>query len=65
MLFLLVAKHITICKKDIYFHLIYQLYYAVMVYTNVRGERKEKCFPTKIPVEGNKTTANIYTHLDL
>ena len=35
-----------------------------MVYTNVRGERKEKWFPTKILVKGNKTTANIYAHLD-
>ena len=33
------------------------LYYAVMVYTNVRGERKEKWFPTKLPVKGNKTKA--------
>ncbi len=33
------------------------LYYAVMVYKNVRGERKEKWFPTKLPVIGNKTRA--------
>ena len=33
------------------------LYYAVMVYTNVKGERKEKWFPTKLPVKGNKTKA--------
>ncbi|MBQ7822401.1 MAG: site-specific integrase [Clostridia bacterium] len=33
------------------------LYYAVMVYTNVRGVRKEKWFPTKLPVKGNKTKA--------
>lgn len=34
------------------------LYYAVMVYTNVRGKRKEKWFPTKLPVKGNKTKAD-------
>ena len=28
-----------------------------MVYTNVKGERKEKWFPTKLPVKGNKTRA--------
>ena len=33
------------------------LYYAVMVYTNVRGKRKEKWFATKLPVKGNKTKA--------
>ena len=33
------------------------LYYAVLVYTNVRGERKEKWFATKLPVKGNKTKA--------
>lgn len=33
------------------------LYYAVMVYTNVRGKRKEKWFPTKLPVNGNQTKA--------
>ena len=33
------------------------LYYSVMVYTNVKGERKEKWFPTKLPVKGNKTKA--------
>ncbi len=33
------------------------LYYAVMVYRNVKGERKEKWFPTKLPVKGNKTKA--------
>ncbi len=33
------------------------LYYAVMVYRNVKGERKEKWFPTKLPVKGNKTRA--------
>ena len=26
------------------------LYYAVMVYKNVKGERKEKWFPTQLPV---------------
>ena len=36
------------------------LYYAVMVYTNVRGERKEKWFPTKLPVKGNKTKAETF-----
>ena len=33
------------------------LYYAVMVYRNVKGERKEKWFPTKLPVKGNKNKA--------
>lgn len=33
------------------------LYYAVMVYKNVRGERKEKWFPTQLPVKGNKNKA--------
>jgi len=33
------------------------LYYAVMVYKNVKGERKEKCFPTQLPVKGNKNKA--------
>ena len=33
------------------------LYYAVMVYRNVKGERKEKWFPTQLPVKGNKTKA--------
>lgn len=37
------------------------LYYAVMVYTNVRGERKEKWFPTKLPVKGNKTKAEVFS----
>jgi len=37
------------------------LYYAVMVYTNVRGERKEKWFPTKLPVKGNKTKAEAFS----
>ena len=32
-------------------------YYAVMVYANVRGKRKEKWFATKLPVKGNKTKA--------
>ena len=33
------------------------LYYAVMVYKNVKGERKEKWFPTQLPVKGNKNKA--------
>ena len=33
------------------------LYYAVMVYRNVRGEKKEKWFPTKLHVKGNKMRA--------
>lgn len=33
------------------------LYYAVMVYRNVKVERKEKWFPTQLPVKGNKTKA--------
>ena len=37
------------------------LYYAVMVYTNVRGERKEKWFPTKLPVKCNKTKAEAFS----
>ena len=37
------------------------LYYAVMFYTNVRGERKEKWFPTKLPVKGNKTKAEAFS----
>lgn len=37
------------------------LYYAVMIYTNVRGERKEKWFPTKLPVKGNKTKAEAFS----
>ena len=37
------------------------LYYAVMVYTNVRGERKEKWFPTKLPVKGNKTKVEAFS----
>ena len=37
------------------------LYYAVMVYTNVRGKRKEKWFPTKLPVKGNKTKAEAFS----
>lgn len=37
------------------------LYYAVMVYTNVKGERKEKWFPTKLPVKGNKTKAEVFS----
>lgn len=37
------------------------LYYAVMAYTNVRGERKEKWFPTKLPVKGNKTKAEAFS----
>ena len=32
-----------------------------MVYTNVRGERKEKWFPTKLPVKGNKTKAEAFS----
>ena len=32
-------------------------YYAVMVYRNVRGEKKEKWFSTKLPVKNNKTKA--------
>ena len=41
------------------------LYYAVMVYTNVRGERKEKWFPTKLPVKGNKTKAEAFSRMVL
>ena len=37
------------------------LYYAVMVYTNVRGKRKEKWFATKLPVKGNKTKAEAFS----
>lgn len=37
------------------------LYYAVMVYTNVRGERKEKWFAIKLPVKGNKTKAEAFS----
>lgn len=37
------------------------LYYAVMLYMNVRGERKEKWFPTKLPVKGNKTKAEAFS----
>ena len=37
------------------------LYYAVMVYTNVRGKRKEKWFPTKLPVKGNKTKVEAFS----
>lgn len=33
------------------------LYYAVMVYRNVKGEKKEKWFPTKLHVKGNKMRA--------
>lgn len=32
-----------------------------MVYTNLRGERKEKWFPTKLPVKGNKTRAEAFS----
>ena len=41
------------------------LYYAVMVYRNVRGERKEKWFPTKLPVKGNKTKAEAFSRMIL
>ena len=41
------------------------LYYAVMVYTNVRGERKEKWFPTKLRVKGNKTKAEAFSRMVL
>lgn len=41
------------------------LYYAVMVYTNVRGERKEKWFSTKLPVKGNKTKAEAFSRMIL
>lgn len=41
------------------------LYYAVMVYMNVRGERKEKWFPTKLRVKGNKTKAEAFSRMVL
>ena len=37
------------------------LYYAVMVYTNVRGERKEKWFSTKLPVKFNNTKLEAFS----
>ena len=41
------------------------LYYVVMIYTNVRGERKEKWFPTKLSVKGNKTKAEAFSRMVL
>ena len=32
-------------------------YYAVIVYKNALGKRKEKWFPTKLPTRGNKKKA--------
>ena len=32
-------------------------YYAVIVYKNAQGKRKEKWFPTKLPIRGNKKKA--------
>lgn len=32
-------------------------YYVILVYKNAAGKRKDKSFPTKLPVRGNKTKA--------
>ena len=32
-------------------------YYVVLVYKNAAGKRKDKSFPTRLPVRGNKTKA--------
>ena len=33
------------------------LYYVVLVYNNAAGKRRDKSFPTKLPVKGNKKKA--------
>ena len=33
------------------------LYYVSIVYVNSAGKRKDKSFPTKLPVKGNKKKA--------
>ena len=33
------------------------LYYVVLVYKNAAGKRRDKSFPTKLPVKGNKKKA--------
>ena len=33
------------------------LYYVVLVYKNAAGKRRDKGFPTKLPVKGNKKKA--------
>ena len=33
------------------------LYYVVLVYVNAAGKRRDKSFPTKLPVKGNKIKA--------
>lgn len=33
-------------------------YYVILVYTNAAGKRRDKSFPTKLPVKGNKTKAS-------
>jgi len=33
------------------------LYYVVLVYVNAAGKRRDKSFPTKLPVKGNKVKA--------
>lgn len=32
-------------------------FYVILVYKNAAGKRKDKSFPTKLPVRGNKTKA--------
>ena len=38
-------------------------YYVVLVYKNAAGKRRDKSFPTKLPVKGNKKKAEAMANL--